>query len=437
MTLRRRVFGYVVLAVIASCALTVGVAVVLVRHRISAQRMSRLEAQADVVAAVGGAPGALTPGDHVYRIGAGRPRLVSPARQAAVLAAIPTGNGQGSATVDKRPILYVARSSFQGRIILVTSAALAFAEWRPFLVALVLAGAGGALLALLLSYLLARRLTGPIAALSTATGRLASGGRDVAVPVEGDDELAQLGTAFNEMASQLTQAQESQRRFLESVSHELKTPLTSIRGYAEALEEEVIAPGDGARVIEAEAGRLERLVSDLLDLARFGRSGFSVERETVELGIVAREAIERHLPRAHDLGVELSSSIAEDAWAIADQDRVLQATSNLIENALRLTPPGGSVTVAVAGGSISVRDTGPGLAQEDIPRAFERFYLHSRYRSERPVGTGLGLAIVSALVAAMGGTVEASAPPTGGAVFVIRLPTPARSALPGAAQPSA
>jgi signal transduction histidine kinase len=116
---------------------------------------------------------------------------------------------------------------------------------------------------------------------------------------------------------------------------------------------------------------------------------------------------------------------------------VLQATSNLIENALRLTPAGGSVIVQAAPGQITVRDSGPGLSTEDIAHAFERFYLHDRYRSERPVGSGLGLAIVKELAVAMGGSVEAASADGGGAEFVVRLPTPERSALTSAVRPCA
>ena len=119
------------------------------------------------------------------------------------------------------------------------------------------------------------------------------------------------------------------------------------------------------------------------------------------------------------------------ARAVGDAGRLLQVSSNLIENALRLTPAGGTVTVAVADGRISVRDTGPGLAQEDLPRAFERFYLHSRYRSGSGVGSGLGLAIVKELVDAMDGSVEASNAPGGGAEFTILLPQPGPAARAG------
>jgi two-component system OmpR family sensor kinase len=439
MRLQRRVLGYLAAAAIASCVLTVGVGVVLVRHQIAKQRLSALEAQADLVAAVGGPAGALSPGDHVYRVGSGRPRRLGPRAQAVVIAALPAAaSGQGTVDVAGRSLIYAGRPTIAGEIVLIRPAHIAFAEWRPFMGSLLLAGLGGVLLAVALSYLLARRLVRPIGELSAATRRLATGEAGVSVPVRGEDELSDLGASFNEMSDELARAREAQERFLESVSHELRTPLTSIRGYAEALEEGAIAPAESARVIGAEADRLERLVADLLDLARFGRSGFSVAHEPVDLAGVVDQAVERHLPRARDSGVELSGAAASDNWVPGDHDRILQAVSNLIENALRVTPSGGSVAVHAEDGAITVRDTGPGLDPEDIPHAFERFYLYGRYRSERPVGSGLGLAIVRELVSAMGGTVDASTPPGGGAQFTIRLPSmPARSARPDAVRPSA
>jgi signal transduction histidine kinase len=122
--------------------------------------------------------------------------------------------------------------------------------------------------------------------------------------------------------------------------------------------------------------------------------------------------------------VSLDNRAPNGAWAVGDEDRLLQATSNLIENALRLTPAGGSVLVSASPGRLAVRDTGPGLEPEDVPRAFERFYLYDRYRSERAVGSGLGLAIVKELIEAMGGTVEASNADGGGAQFTLSLPVP-------------
>jgi two-component system OmpR family sensor kinase len=424
-SLRRRVLAYVALAAIASCALTTVVAIVLVRHRIANQRVTALETQADVLSVVGGAPGALTAGDHVYRVGSGKPRRVRPAVGRAVVNAIATaGNSEGTITVAGRGLLYVGRTTPRGRVVLIRSSRLAFAEWRPFLASLIIAGLGGAALAAVLSFLLARRLLRPIDQLAAATRRVSSGETDVAVPVEGEDELAELGRSFNTMASDLAHARAAQRSFLESVSHELKTPLTSIRGYAEALEEGAVSPAEGGRVVAAEADRLERLVHDLLDLARLERAGFVVEHRPVDLAAVGAAAIQRHLPRAQELDVRLTFTSDNGAWGIGDEGRLLQATSNLIENALRLTPPGGAVEVCTRPGAIAVRDTGPGLAAEDLPRAFERFYLYDRYRSQPPVGSGLGLAIVKELTTAMGGEVTAAGRQGGGAEFEIRIPQP-------------
>lgn len=422
MRLSRRVFAYVAAAAIASCALTVVVGVMLVRHHVASQQLTALERQAELAAAVGGPRRALGAGERVYAVGNGRARLLGPVRSSALLAAIPAGgDAQGTVTVAGRSIRYVARTTAQGRIVLTRAASLAFAEWRPLRQRLVLAGLGGALLAAVCSYLLARRLTRPIGELSSATRRLAAGERGVEVPVDGSDERADLAGSLDRMSGELTRAREAQRSFLESVSHELKTPLTSIRGYAEAVGEGAVRPAQGSAVIAAEADRLERLVRDLLDLARFDRAEFSVAHQPVDLGAIAAGAVQRHLPRARVLSVSLSAVAEDGALALGDEDRLLQATANLVENALRLTPAGGTVTVRAAPGLLTVTDTGPGLAQEDVPRAFERFYLYERYRSERSVGSGLGLAIVGHLARAMGGTVSAANAPGGGAQFELRL----------------
>ncbi|HSL65198.1 MAG TPA: HAMP domain-containing sensor histidine kinase, partial [Gaiellaceae bacterium] len=213
--------------------------------------------------------------------------------------------------------------------------------------------------------------------------------------------------------------------FLLSVSHELKTPLTAIRGYAEGLAEGAVPVDEAADTVAREASRLERLVGDLLDLARMNRSEFSVRREPVDLAVAAREVVRRYEPQARSFGVELEAVADGTAPALGDGDRVLQVASNLVENALRLTPRGGSVRVVAERGVLAVEDTGPGLRPEELPRAFERFYLHERYGRERPVGTGLGLAIVKQLAEGMGGTVAAESKPGRLTRFELRLPAPA------------
>jgi len=174
--------------------------------------------------------------------------------------------------------------------------------------------------------------------------------------------------------------------------------------------------------ISLEAARLERLVGDLLDLARMNRTDFSIHRERVDLGAIAHEAVHRYEAQARDFGVTLEAFAPAPSPAIGDPDRVLQVTSNLVENALRLTPRGGVVRVSAEPGALVVEDTGPGLSAADLPRAFERFYLYSRYSSDRPVGTGLGLSIVKELIQGMGGSVDVETTSGRGTKFTVRLP---------------
>ena len=183
------------------------------------------------------------------------------------------------------------------------------------------------------------------------------------MPVEGPRELALLAESFNEVAVQLAKAREAERAFLLSVSHELKTPLTAIRGYAEGLEDGALPADEAAATIVAESQRLERLVGDLLDLARMRKAEFSVRREPVDLAAIAREALRRYETQARDFGVALEARRPRaGARRLGDADRTLQVVSNLVENALRLTPAGGSVRIVAAPGEIRVEDTGPGPA---------------------------------------------------------------------------
>ena len=211
-----------------------------------------------------------------------------------------------------------------------------------------------------------------------------------------------------------------------SVSHELKTPLTAIRGYSRASPT-VHSERRKVRVISLEASRLERLVRDLLDLARMNRSEFLVRREPVDLAEIAREAVRRHEASAREFDVSLTAE-GDETWVEADADRVLQVAANLVENALRETPAGGGVTVRSAEpGRLIVVDTGPGIPPEDVPRAFERFYLYDKIGRDRPVGSGLGLAIVQQLTTAMGGSVHVQSG-AGGTTFEVTLRPQPRSA---------
>jgi signal transduction histidine kinase len=162
-------------------------------------------------------------------------------------------------------------------------------------------------------------------------------------------------------------------------------------------------------------------VRDLLDLASLQRRAFAIDLAPVDLATVAEHARERFATRARQLGVALQVDAEGYTVALADAGRLLQAVSNLVENALRVTPAGGIVVVRVRPGRIEVADSGPGLEASDLPHAFDRFYLHDRYRSDRPVGSGLGLALVRELAEAMGGRVAVASTPGQGAAFAIDL----------------
>ena len=325
----------------------------------------------------------------------------------------------GTVEVDGTRWLYAARLVKGRGFILIRPASSTNSAWKPHVQSLVIAALATALLAGLIAFWLARAIARPVRRVAEATRSLAESPDEPAlVPVEGPRELRLLAESFNEVAVQLARARQAEQAFLLSVSHELKTPLTAIRGYAEALGEAALPADEAAATIVRESQRLERLVQDLLDLGRMRKAEFSVRREPIDLGDLAREAVHRYESQARDA------------------DRTLQVVSNLVENALRLTPAGGSARVIAERGRIAVEDTGPGLGPEELEHAFERFYLHERYGRERTVGTGLGLAIVKELAEGMGGSVEAASVPGRLTVFTVRLPVAPVASRPGMPAPS-
>ena len=332
-----------------------------------------------------------------------------------------TGQADGTVSVRGEQFLYAARLGGGDAIVLLRSARNQSADWTPFLLGLALAALIGAALAAAAAFLLARAVARPVTRVAAASRRLAEGESPDLLPVEGSTELRQLSTAFNELSQELHRAQDAERAFLLSVSHELKTPLTAIRGHAEGLADGVIEPARAGEVIERESQRLERLIRDLLDLARLRRRSFDVTLVAVDLADVANEALARHRHQAEAYGVGLDLLIEPPAGAIADAGRTLQALSNLVENAIRCTPKGGAVEIVASAGELAVIDNGPGLAADDLDRAFERFYLWDRYGADRPVGSGLGLAIVAELATAMGGRVSVESTPGSGSTFRLEL----------------
>jgi two-component system sensor histidine kinase BaeS len=293
---------------------------------------------------------------------------------------------------------------------------------------LLITGGLALLAAALVSAYLARRMTRPLAAMEVAAGRIAAGDLSVRVDTEGlrDDELADLTRSFNAMASELETARGHERAFLLSISHDLRTPLTSIKGYAEAIADGTVEGRDAriraAQVIEAEARRLERLVADLLDLARLDAHQFSLTPRPVNARAVVDETVAGFEPSARDFGVELRVTDGDAVPADLDPERLAQVVANLVENALKYAASTVEVDVARRNGSvvIHVDDDGPGIPPDERERVFERLYT-ARESAGRSVGTGIGLAIVRELASTMGGTASCEEGPHGGARFVVTV----------------
>ena len=304
----------------------------------------------------------------------------------------------------------------------------------------VLTGAGlvAALAAAGLSLWLVRRLTRPLQAMELTTRAIAGG--DLGARVGGlagaDDELARLGAAIDAMAAELQRTAGLERAFLMSVSHDLRTPLTSIRGYAEAVAEGATEDDESRRraatIIGSEALRLERLVADLLDLARLDAREFSLHPRPVDAVQVVTGAVEALQPAAAEAGLRLAAiGPPEPLPATLDPQRLAQMVANLVENALKYAASTVEVRVesTPSGLQVAVTDDGPGVDPADLPHVFERLYTSGRQAAGgtphpepgRKVGTGLGLAIVAQLAEAMGGTVEAGRTPEGWTRFTVSV----------------
>ena len=292
-----------------------------------------------------------------------------------------------------------------------------------------LAGLAGAAVA---GVLLSRWLARPLRRAASAAHRMSAGARDVRLEPDGPSEIADLADALNALSEALQVSEGRQREFLLSISHELRTPLTAVKGYAEALADGVVPAGETAQTgatMLAEAARLERLVADLLALARLGAHDFDLDLTDVDLTELVEQAGTVWSARCAPMGVHFSvETPGEQVIVRTDAARVRQVIDGLAENALRVTPRGAPLVFALhrdadaARAVIEVRDGGPGLTADDRKVAFERSALYDRYRGERRVGTGIGLALVGALVERLGGTPDVQTAPEGGAAFVIRLP---------------
>lgn len=305
-------------------------------------------------------------------------------------------------------------------------------SWTYFL----LAGGAALLVAWLVAWQMSRRIARPLVEAVAATERIAGGDLQSRVPERPDDygELSTLARSINTMAQGLQDGRDRERDLLLSVSHDLRTPLTSIRGFAEAITDGAAEDtAQAAEVITAEARRLERLVGDLLDLTKLEASQLSITMRPTDVAEVAATTTEGFRPLADRDGIQLVVHLppnvngAGGALAGADPDRLAQLLANLIENAISFARSTVAVSVwapapADRHVSITVDDDGPGIAAGDLSRVFQRFYRTDR-GPRRQIGSGLGLAIVAELASAMGGSVRAESPTTaeGGTRFVLSL----------------
>lgn len=296
----------------------------------------------------------------------------------------------------------------------------------PFLQAALIA----LLLGVGLSLLIAQWIANPLKQMADAARKMEDGNYRP-IPVDGPREVQQLGEALNEMAYKVQSGQQSQREFLANVSHELKTPLTSIQGFSQAIIDGAVqtpeALKNAAGVIYQESSRMFRLVVDLLSLARLEAGTADLQHIPLDLAPLLRSVVEKFQIQAQNARVNLVLEAAPSLVVLGDGDRLAQVITNLVDNALKFTPENGRVTIRAVqqDGSavVSVSDTGIGIDPQDQPRIFERFYQVDKSRKGGAGrGVGLGLAIAAQIIAAHGGHIRLDSQPGIGATFTISLP---------------
>jgi signal transduction histidine kinase len=299
----------------------------------------------------------------------------------------------------------------------------------------------------LLAVAIARSIARPLQRVASAAKEVASGNYDLHLDITSPDEVRSLATSFNTMTRAVKASQQAQRDFVTNVSHELKTPLTSIQGFSQAIQDGTASDPEAiqqaAGVIYDEASRMARMVSQLLDLAKIEAGQIVMAREAVDLGAVLESCVEKLTPQAAQGDVSLTFDVSQlprdvsltfdvsqlplGARVTGDGDRLAQVFIVLLDNALKHTPSGGQVSVAAhcpnaSQVSVSVSDTGPGIPAEDLSRIFERFYQVDKSRARKRGGAGLGLAIAKEIVTAHGGEIVAESIVGMGSKFTVRLP---------------
>jgi signal transduction histidine kinase len=325
------------------------------------------------------------------------------------------------------------RAAFEG------SGAAAFVVAKPaadleevlsdLLPRLAFAGLIGFAAAMAMAFLLSQSVASPLRRIARAARGVARGSYNQRIPLTGPREVREVASNFNRMTAEVQRSQQTLRDFLMNISHEIKTPLTSIRGFSQAVLDGTIDDAEGiarsARIINDESTRVLRLVEELLDLSRLESGQVSMAREPVDLAELLGHVEEVFALRSEESGVRLDVSRPAGLRIRGDFDRLEQVLNNLLDNAFRHTPAGGAVRLAARPGppgfvQVSVADTGKGIAPEDLPHLFDRFYRAGNGRNTK--GYGLGLAITREIVRAHGGEIAATSEAGKGTVFTFTLP---------------
>lgn len=353
-------------------------------------------------------------------------RIMEPPGRAPVIQPPPGGPEPGSVPAGAPPHMRDARSMrtmmrrAMGAPELLFLLQLRRATW--------LAAMAGGVAAVLLGIVVARYLTAPLRQMSAAAARIGTGDLTQEVPVPSNDELGGMARAFNSMTADLRRLEDSRRQLVADIAHELGTPLAVLQANLEGMLDGVVAATpDRLAALHTQVRLLARLVNDLRDLSLAQAGKLVLNRAPVDLGALASDAAAAVAPYAGERGVVIESRVASGLPpVIVDRDRLMQVVHNLLDNAIRHTPGGGTVKVLVEARPdvvrLSVTDTGPGIPPEETDRIFDRFYRLDPARSRMSGGTGLGLAIVKTLVEAHGGRVSVASRVGEGSTFTVTLP---------------
>jgi signal transduction histidine kinase len=303
----------------------------------------------------------------------------------------------------------------------------ALAVWATVFRPILLAGAIALGISLVIAFLLARSVYKPVARITEATRSVALGNYNERVDVKGPQELQELASGFNTMAEEVKRSQQQLRHFVADVSHQLRSPLTSIQGFAQAILDGTAGDEKGklraAGIIHDESRRMRAQVDELLELSRLQSGQLKLEKKPVDLNELLAHCCEIYAIQAKDKNIVLACDVAAGLSTIGDADRLEQVFNNLLDNAVKNLQAGGHITLngSKDGASVrlSVKDDGPGIPQDQIPHVFERFYQVTGMRT----GVGLGLAIARGIVLAHEGAIEVKSEPGAGAEFVVILPS--------------